>query len=118
MCERVRATPSEENLKTIIRPVSLFLVVLAAAVAAVSYAPAATVPGFKVLHSFMGVDGGSPNSLIQRPTASFTVPRRTAATLPVVPPMAAEFCSRTIPQVTSPCFTFSTRPTATYQPVW
>lgn len=41
------------------------VLVLAGMIATVASAPAATVPGFKVLHSFNGTDGGSPNSLIQ-----------------------------------------------------
>ena len=43
----------------------MFLLVVVAAIAAVSSSPAGTVVGFKVLHSFTGADGGSPNSLIQ-----------------------------------------------------
>jgi len=41
------------------------LLALALTLVNVPIATAATVPGFKVLHSFMGVDGGAPNSLIQ-----------------------------------------------------
>jgi len=41
------------------------LLALALTLLNVPIATAATVPGFKVLHSFMGVDGGAPNSLIQ-----------------------------------------------------
>jgi uncharacterized repeat protein (TIGR03803 family) len=52
-------------MNSIIRTGTLFLFVFAAAMAAVSSSPAATVAGFKVLHSFTGADGGSPNSLIQ-----------------------------------------------------
>ncbi len=52
-------------MSPIIKTVSLFLLVVVVTITAVSSAPAATVAGFKVLHSFSGVDGGSPNSLIQ-----------------------------------------------------
>ena len=52
-------------MNSITRTGNLFLLVLAAGLATVSPAPAATVAGFKVVHSFTGVDGGSPNSLIQ-----------------------------------------------------
>jgi len=52
-------------MNSIIRTGTLFLLVVVAAIAAVSSSPAGTVVGFKVLHSFTGADGGSPNSLIQ-----------------------------------------------------
>jgi len=58
-------------MNSIIRTGTLFLLVLAAALAAVSSAHAAKVAGFTVLHSFTGVDGGSPNSLIQTPDGFF-----------------------------------------------
>lgn len=58
-------------MNPITRTGTLLLLVLAATLAAVASAPAATVAGFKVLHSFTGVDGGSPNSLIQTPDGFF-----------------------------------------------
>ena len=45
-----------------IRNVSFFLLGLVTAMATVV---SATVPGYKVLHSFAGTDGGSPNALIR-----------------------------------------------------
>ena len=50
-------------MKPIIKTPSLFLVLLAA-IAMVAAAPATGAPAFTVLHSFNGVDGGSPNDLI------------------------------------------------------
>src|SRR3989442_1438679 len=51
-------------MNPIIRTLNLFLIVLfAAAVTATTHA--AATPPFTVLHSFDGVDGGSPNALIQ-----------------------------------------------------
>jgi uncharacterized repeat protein (TIGR03803 family) len=51
-------------MKLFIRTPSLLLLILAA-IAMMSAAPATAAPAFTVLHSFTGVDGGSPNALIQ-----------------------------------------------------
>lgn len=50
--------------KRSVNVVGVFLLVVGMGMVAVS-AAAAPVAGFKVLHSFSGTDGGSPNSLIQ-----------------------------------------------------
>src|SRR5258708_32972883 len=51
-------------MKPVIKTPSLFLPLLAA-IAMIAAAPAIAAPAFTVLHSFTGVDGGSPNALIQ-----------------------------------------------------
>src|SRR3977135_2026758 len=62
--ESISANENITAMKFFIKTPSLLLFVLAA-IAMIAAAPAIAAPAFTVLHSFNGVDGGSPNSLIQ-----------------------------------------------------
>jgi uncharacterized repeat protein (TIGR03803 family) len=62
--ESISANEDITAMKFFIKTPSLLLLVLAA-IAMIAPAPAIAAPAFTVLHSFNGVDGGSPNALIQ-----------------------------------------------------